>query len=130
MRKLLTTTEAALLLALSLHRKEAELGKVLVRNRVSEKTLKKITGRNRVDRTLISELNEILLEFNLLLIDTGEALGILKASSVKGWPRMSGKRILAEIEEAENGKLDFRSVEDELKKKGPIEDAEGEDSED
>src|SRR5271155_1251464 len=118
MRKLLTTTEAALLLALSVRRKEAELGKDFVRNRVSEKTLKNITGRHRVDRTLISELNEVLLEFNLLLIDTGEALGILKGSSVKGWPRMSGKRILAEIEKAENDELDFRVVEDELKRKG------------
>ena len=129
MQELPTVSEAALLIALSVKRKERELGKDLVRNRVSEKTLKLITGRRRIDQRYISDLNESLLEFNLILIDTGEALGLLKASSVKGWPRMASNRIAAEIEEARSGELEFRRVEKELTESSTTMD-EGEDSED
>ena len=114
MRELPTAREAALLIALSVKRKEGELGKDLVRNRISEKSLRRITGRRRLDQRFISDLNELLLDFNLLLIDTGEALGLLQASSVMGWPRITSNRIAAELEQARSGELNFRRIENEL----------------
>jgi hypothetical protein len=114
MRKLPTATEAALLIALLVKRKERELGKEMVRNRISEKSLRRITGRRRVDRHFIYEMNELLRDFNLLLLDTGNALGLLQSSSVLGWPRITSNRIAKEIEEAESGELDFRCIENDL----------------
>jgi hypothetical protein len=93
---------------------QGELGKDLVRNRISEKSLRRITGRRRLDQRFISDLNELLLDFNLLLIDTGEALGLLQASSVMGWPRITSNRIAAELEQARSGELNFRRIENEL----------------
>ncbi|MGA7873520.1 MAG: hypothetical protein WCA22_21755 [Candidatus Binatus sp.] len=129
MRELPTVREAALLVALMVRRKERELGKDLVRNRVSEKTLKRITGRRRLDQRFISDLNEMLLDFNLLLIDNGEALGLLKASSINGWPRITPKRIAREVNDARSGELEFRRVEEDLAASSNTTDEE-EDSED
>jgi hypothetical protein len=114
MRELPTAREAALLIALSMKRKKDELRKDLVRNRFSEKSLGLITGRRRLDQRFISDLSELLLDFNLLLIDTGKALGLLQASSVMGWPRLTSKRITAEIKQARSGELNFRRIENEL----------------
>jgi hypothetical protein len=78
--------------SLSVKRKEDELGKELSRTRISEKTIRRVTGRRRLGQRFVADLNECLLDFNLLLVDTGDAIGLLKASGVKGWPRMTAKR--------------------------------------
>ena len=114
MRQIPTAAEAATLLALSLKRKEDELTKELSRARISEKTLKRVTGRRRLDQRFIADLNECLLDFDLILVDTGEAIGLLRASSVKGWPRMNANRIIDEIESSRRGKLDFEAITNEL----------------
>lgn len=114
MRQLPTAAEAATLFALSVKRKEEESGKELSRIRVSEKTLKRVTGRRRLDQRFVADLNECLLDFNLVLVDSGDAIGMLKASGVKGWPRMTAKRIVEEIDKSRRGKLDFNTIAEEL----------------
>jgi hypothetical protein len=124
MRQLPTAAEAATLFALSVKRKEEELAKELSRARVSEKTVKRVTGRRRLDQRFVADLNECLLDFNLLLIDTGDAIGLLKASAVKGWPRMTAQSIVEEIKQSRRGELDFDSAAEELAEDGGVLDEE------
>ncbi len=114
MRQLSTAAEAAILMAICVKRKEAEAGKELSRLRLSEKTLKLLTGRRRVDWRFVADLNEALLDHNLILLLTGDAIGLLKASAIKGFPRMNSDRVSEELKLARRGKLDYDDLANEL----------------
>jgi hypothetical protein len=114
MRQLPSAAEAAILIALAVKRKEDDAGKEFSRLRISEKTLGRLTARRRLDGRFIADLNESLLGHNLLVLLTGDAIGLLKASAVKGWPRMNSQRVTDEIKEARRGTIDFDQVEQEL----------------
>ena len=114
MRQLPTAAEAAILLALNAKRKEREAGKEINRLRMSEKTFRKVTGRRRHHPGFLADLNESLADFNWYLILTSDAVGMHKASAVKGWPRINAQRIGREIDDAQAGELDFDALSQEL----------------
>lgn len=114
MRHLPTAAEAAILIAVCAKRKEAEMVKELSRLRLSEKTLKLLTGRRRVDSRFVADLNEALLDHNLVLILTGDAIGLLKASSIKGFPRMNSARLSDDLKLARKGELEYDELAQEL----------------
>ncbi len=124
-----SAAEAAMLIALCLKRKETEAGKEFARVRVSEKAFERLTRRRRIDGRFVSDLNEALLDQNLLVILTGDAIGVLKASAVKGWPRMTSDRLNGELRNLRRGKLDFDEFAHELDVEG-VELDEDEDAED
>ena len=114
MRQLPTAAEAAILIAIAIKRKEAEAGKEFSRLRLSEKTLKLLTGRRRIDGRFVADLNEALFDHNLVLVVTSDAIGLLKASSIRGFPRMNSERVKGELKQARRGELDYDSLADEL----------------
>jgi hypothetical protein len=119
MRQLPSAAEAAMLIALCAKRKETEAGKEFSRIRISEKAFERLTRRRRIDGRFVSDLNEALLDENLLLVFTGDALGLLKASAVKGWPRMTSDRLNEELRLLRRGTLDFDDIARELDGEGP-----------
>ena len=118
MRQLPSAAEAAMLIVLCVRRKEAEAGKDFSRLRVSEKTFARLTRRRRLDGRFLADLNEALLDHNLLVVMTGDAIGLLKASSVTGWPRMTADRLNDELRQLSRGTLDFDAVSRELDDEG------------
>jgi hypothetical protein len=127
MRHLPSAAEAAILIAVCVKRKEDEAGKEFTRLRLSEKTLARLTGRRRLDGRFIADVNEALLGFNLLLILSGDALGLVKASAIKGWPRINSQRVEDEIGAARRGSLDFDQLAEQLDEGNfPVEDEEDE----
>ena len=91
-----------------------EAGKDFSRLRISEITLKKLTGRRRVDGRFLADLNEALWDHNLVLVLTDGAIGLLKASSIKGFPRMNSERVKQELESAHRGTLDYDALSEEF----------------
>jgi len=118
MRQLPSAAEAAMLIALCVKRKESEAGKEFARLRVSEKAFERLTRRRRIDGRFVSDLNEALLDHNLLVVLTGDAIGVLKASAVKGWPRMTSDRLNDELRSLRRGTLDFDNLARELEDEG------------
>jgi hypothetical protein len=118
MRQLPSAAEAAMLIALCVKRKETEAGKEFARLRVSEKAFERLTRRRRIDGRFVSDLNEALLDQNLLVVLTGDAIGVLKASAVKGWPRMTSDRLNDELRQLRRGTLDFDDLARELDDEG------------
>ena len=114
MRRLPTAAEAAFLLSLNARRKEKDDGKEVSRLRLSDKTFRKITGRRRHHPSFLADLNECLLDYNWYLLLTGEAVGLHRASAVKGWPRINSQRIELEIDAARNGTLNWDGLNEEL----------------
>jgi hypothetical protein len=118
MRQLPSAAEAAMLIALCVKRKETEAGKEFARLRVSEKAFERLTRRRRIDGRFVSDLNEALRDQNLLVVLTGDAIGVLKASAVKGWPRMTSDRLNDELRQLRRGTLDFDDLARELDDEG------------
>ncbi len=104
----ISAAEAAILVALNLHRRSALDGKSVNRVRVSDKTLREITGRRRLEGRFLEDFTEELLELGWVAVRTHSAWGFLRASAVMGWPRMNASRISDELEQMSMG--DVRSV--------------------
>ena len=101
----ISAAEAAILTALNLHRRGEQDGKVLNRVRVSDKTLREITGRRRLDGRFFEDFAEELLELGWIVVRTHSAWGFLRASAVMGWPRINASRISDELDQISNGNL-------------------------
>ena len=83
-------------------------------------------GRSRMDGRFLDDLNESLRAYNWHLVMT-DAIGLLKASSVKGWPRMTSGHVRSERRDARKGLLDYESLERELNGSGDEDDGDDED---
>ncbi|WP_046861559.1 hypothetical protein [Microvirga massiliensis] len=101
----ISAAEAATLTALNLHRRSEQDGRALNRVRVSDKTLREITGRRRLDGRFFEDFAEELLELGWVIIRTHSAWGFLRASAVMGWPRINTSRISDELDQIAGGNL-------------------------
>jgi hypothetical protein len=112
----ITAAEAAILIALNLHRRGEQNGRELKRVRISDKTLREITGRRRVEARFLEDLSEELLELGWLVVRTHSAWGFLRASAVMGWPRVNSSRISNELGQISAGNLQtvIKQAQDEI----------------
>lgn len=101
----ISAADAATLTALNLHRRSEQDGKVLNRVRVSDKTLREITGRRRLDGRFFEDFAEELLELGWVIVRTHSAWGFLRASAVMGWPRINTSRVSEELDQIAGGNL-------------------------
>jgi hypothetical protein len=101
----ISAAEAAILTSLNLQRRSEQDGKVLNRVRVSDKTLREITGRRRLDGRFFEDFAEELLELGWIIVRTHSAWGFLRASAVMGWPRINTARISDELDQITGGNL-------------------------
>jgi hypothetical protein len=111
-----TAAEAAILVALNLHRRGEQNGREPKRVRISDKTLREITGRRRLEGRFLEDFSEELLELGWIVVRTHSAWGLLRASAIMGWPRMNSSRISNELAQISAGNLQMviKSAQDEI----------------
>jgi hypothetical protein len=105
-----TAEETALLMALLLKRSEQ------TRARISEATIRKLSGRRHIRSAFISMLLQHLddLGLNMSELDRG-GYGLIKASVLEGAPAVTAKKHLLEVlAKLDQGKMDFDDVREEL----------------
>jgi hypothetical protein len=99
--------ECAILLTLLVKSKATDSGKETTRLRVAEITLKRLWGRHRLSEDFLLEVEEWLFRAGWTLFYAGTTFALVTTKSVQGWPRVSSKRLAAELEQVADGEFDF-----------------------
>jgi hypothetical protein len=103
-----TPRECAILLLRLFQTKEVEAGKTLTRIRLAEFTLKRLWARHRLDPDFLKQVEDWLYNAGWALFYSGRTFAAVKTTAVEGWPRLSSKRLSAELEQVSRGEFDFR----------------------
>jgi hypothetical protein len=82
----------------------------LRRFRVSETTLKRVLGRQRIPLDYLAEVQEWLLDAGWALFFAGSSYAMIRSSSVEGWTRLSSKLIKTELDEVSRGQFKFETL--------------------
>jgi hypothetical protein len=98
-----TERECALLVLRLVQAKAHESGRVVTRARLSEITLRNLWVRSRITDDFVAGVQEILIHGGWALFWVGTSYAIVKLDVIDGWPRISSKRLEAEIEEVKRG---------------------------
>jgi hypothetical protein len=124
-----TARECALLVLALIQAKAEDSGRLVTRARFTETTLRKLWVRSRVTDDLLRPVEEILLHAGWSLFWAETSFAIVKLDVVKGWGRISWKRLAADLKKVKHGKyLKFSELERLLL--GDDDDAETEDESD
>ena len=94
-----------------LTRKQGEATKEVTRARLSEITLRRLFGRQRISPELLLEVQEWLFRVGWVLFSAGTTYAVVKIKVVKGWGRISSNRIKDDLEKVVMGEFDFSSLE-------------------
>ena len=106
-----TPRECALLVLHLIHAKEQERGKQLLRLRIAEISLKRLWGRRRISPEFVEEVAEWLSGAGVTLFFAGSTYAAVKISVVESWPRVTSKRISADVKAVAQGTFDFSRLE-------------------
>jgi hypothetical protein len=88
--------------------KDTDEKKVQVtRFRVSELTLKRITGRPRLHPEFLIEMQDWLLRAGWAFFFADRSFGMIKLEAVETWTRLGSKRIADELDTVAKGAFDF-----------------------
>ena len=89
--------------------KDTEEKKVqgMTRFRVSELTLKRISGRPRLHPEFVIEMQDWLLRAGWALFFAGRSFGMIKLEAVETWTRLGSKRIADELDAVAKDGFDF-----------------------
>lgn len=104
--KLLDPQQCALLLLQLIHLRSIETSGVS-RVRLSELTLKRLWGRERLSREFLEETQEWLSRGGWTLFYARTTYAAVKTSAVLGWSRLSSKRMNDDLKKVRDGKFDF-----------------------
>ena len=99
--------ECAILLLLLIRAKEKDSQRPLSRIRLAEITLKRLWRRHRLREELLGSIEEWMIRAGWSLFYTGTTFAMVKNQSVEGWPRLSSKRLSAELKLVERGEFNF-----------------------
>src|SRR3954469_4642088 len=106
-----TPRECALLVLHLIHAKEQERGKPLLRQRIAEMSLKRLCGRRRISPEFVEVGAEWLSGAGVTLFFAGSTYAVVKNSVVESWPRVTSKRISADVRAVAQGTFDFSRLE-------------------
>jgi hypothetical protein len=106
-----TPRECALLLLRLIEERENRRGEKTSRVRLAEGTLKHLWNRRRLTERFLEEVEDWLLIAGWVLIYSGSTYGAFKADTVKGWSRVSPKRLAEEIDQVVRGTFNFDTLE-------------------
>src|SRR5215211_1772033 len=106
-----TPRECALLVLHLIHAKEQERGKKLLRLRIAEISLKRLWGRRRISPEFVEEVAEWLSGAGVTLFFAGSTYAAVKTSVVESWPRITSKRINADLQAVAQGTFNFSKLE-------------------
>jgi hypothetical protein len=77
------------------------------RVRLSELTLRRLWGRDRIDRQLLDEVQEWLSRSGWSLFFSRGTYAAIRATAVSGWPRLSSKQMANDLKRVHEGDFDF-----------------------
>jgi hypothetical protein len=77
------------------------------RVRLSELTLRRLWGRDRLNRELFEEVQEWLSRAGWVLFFAGTTYAAIRTSVVLSWSRLSSKRMAQELKSIRAGDFDF-----------------------
>lgn len=104
--------QCAMLIVHLLATKQAESSKKEVtRARLSEITLRRLFGRQRISPEFLLEVEEWLFRVGWVLFSAGTTYAVVKMKVIEGWGRISSKRIGDDLEKVRSGKFNFDSLE-------------------
>lgn len=97
----LTAYQTALLILRAREAYEDEAGRALSRFRLSRKTMRRLSGRERnIREAFVDEVKEELIEFGWALFPVGDQFALLRLDRVDTWQRIAAARIAAEVRQA------------------------------
>jgi hypothetical protein len=114
-----TAHECALLLLRLIEAKEDERKKKggrdaeskVSRLRIAEITLKRLWGRRRTAPEFVEEVAEWLSGADFTLFFAGTTYAVVRTSVVENWPRVTSKRLSADLLAVAQGAYDFSKLE-------------------
>ena len=77
------------------------------RVRLSELTLRRLWGRDRISRELLDEVQEWLSRGGWSLFFAKETYAAIRTTAVSGWSRLSSKRMADDLKRVRAGDFDF-----------------------
>jgi hypothetical protein len=104
--RLLDPQECAVLLLRLLEVRNEESPSVS-RVRLSELTLRRLWGRDRISRELLEEIQEWLSRGGWSLFYARTTYAAVRTSAVLSWVRLSSKRMAEDLERIRDGSFDF-----------------------
>lgn len=104
--RLLDAQECALLLLRLLEMRNEE-SPAVSRVRLSELTLRRLWGRDRISRELFEETQEWLSRGGWSLFYARTTYAAVRTSAVLSWSRLSSKRMAEELKQIRDGDFDF-----------------------
>lgn len=102
--------QCAMLIAHLLATKQ-QMGREVTRARLSEITLQRLFGRQRISPDFLLEVQEWLFRVGWVLFFAGTTYAVVKLEVIDGWGRISSKRIGKDLENVGKGEFDFDSLE-------------------
>jgi hypothetical protein len=109
-RELPSAAEVAIIIAVAVKRKEAEMNRELTRMRLTEMSLDRFILRLRRDSRFLEDVDAALARYNLHLVIVKGAFGLIRPSAVKGYPRLTTSRVKDELKAARGGTLDYDAL--------------------
>jgi len=106
MKELLSAREAAILIVMLLEKRNAEPSPA-TRVRLSERTFRRMCGRERLSRKFLEEVEEWVWRGGWTLLYARTTFAAIKTSSVLNWARLSSRRMAEELEKVHGGTFDF-----------------------
>jgi hypothetical protein len=103
--------QCAMLIVHLLSRRRKEATKEVTRARLSEITLRRLFGRQRISPELLLEVQEWLFRAGWVLFSAGTTYVVVKMKVIEGWGRISSKRIGDDLEHVLRGEFDFDTLE-------------------
>jgi hypothetical protein len=104
--RLLDAQECAVLLLRLLEMRNEE-SPAVSRVRLSELTLRRLWGRDRISRELLEEIQEWLWRGGWSLFYARTTYAAVRTSAVLSWARLSSKRMAENLKEIRDGIFDF-----------------------
>ena len=105
--------QCAMLIVHLLDTKQQEVpgNREVTRARLSEITLQRLFMRRRISPELLAEVQEWLFRVGWVLFFAGTTYAVVKMKVIDGWGRISSKRIRVDLENVENGKFKYDTIE-------------------
>lgn len=100
--------EAAIILLRLIELREKE-SLPATRVRISELTLRRLWGRSKIRTEFFEEVQEWLARGGWTLFFAHDTYAAIRTSAVRGWARLSSKRLANELELIRKGKFDFQA---------------------
>jgi hypothetical protein len=103
--------QCAMLILHLLATKQEEADRQVTRARLSEITLQRLFGRQRISPEFLNEVQEWLFRVGWVLFFAGSSYAVVRIKVIDGWGRISSKLIKEDLEKVRQGEDIFEDLE-------------------